>query len=428
MDVEDRRAAGRRAPAGPLQQGVDRGPPGPSTQTSSHRHRAAAPGQPGGVRTTVAVRRVADRPVARGRGPQVPDRRRPAGRSHRSTVPVGGSTRSARRAAEVVAGTARCAPRRSCATSSAEPSGYQLGVQTSPGRSSASSAARAGGDVPDQRLPRPRRWWPTSSRGSPATGAKPSASRPSPVPSHSSATGDAVRRPGSTRSAGCMASPCSVCSTRPACRRRGQVADAGRLAVPVDLRRARRPDADQVDRGAVSSSVDGRRPPTPSRPSARPAGYAGVRPGRVSAASSGPARTAGGARRRTRRRRCRRTTRSTRRPGRGRLGRAVGAVGGLRCAPAAVPGVQLEDAVALDTNERAVRGVLGPVRQADPAGPEPLLPVGSRRTRWGVVDWSGTRKAWHTPAGLTVIHPSSEPSWEARSGRAAASRPDRRRT
>ncbi|CAM5617930.1 hypothetical protein SALBM217S_07661 [Streptomyces griseoloalbus] len=125
-----------------------------------------------------------------------------------------------------------------------------------------------------------------SSRVSPATGAKPSTSRPSSsVPPRVSSSSATVEPSGRiTRSAECIASPCSVCSTaisEPSCERSPTPADSrcrysSTGASPVRTRWIVVP----------SSSVE--RPTTavrPSRPSARPAGYEGSRPGAASSSS-----------------------------------------------------------------------------------------------------------------------------------------------
>ena len=162
--------------------------------------------------------------------------RRPRDRAGRGLAPAPARRTPGR------SGTARCAPR-SCARPAAR-------SRPDTTRRSRRPAGRAPGPSP-RPSPRPR---PSAPSGR-AAGARRAAGCPrrpgrSPAPpgpaprvpplvSSSSAT--VVPSGRSTRSAECIASPCSVCSiaiSEPSCERSPT---PGRLAVPVDLRRAARP-------------------------------------------------------------------------------------------------------------------------------------------------------------------------------------------
>ena len=96
-------------------------------------------------------------------------------------------------------------------TSSAAESRYQTASETSPGTSSTRSVWVPVARSQISSSPRPRRSCRTTSRSSPAIGAKPIGSTPLPGPSHSSpATEPSATR--ITRIAGCRLSPCSLCA------------------------------------------------------------------------------------------------------------------------------------------------------------------------------------------------------------------------
>ena len=203
-------AAGRRAPGGPAQQGMD-----PAARAVDpdvlDRRRTPAPGSPGAARTTSPAE-VADGRRFGGRSTRPSRRRRPGADVAARTLPSAAADRRDAACRRGRSGRAGCAPRGRRRASSASPSEEPVGVgDLAVDVDRRARAARRSPTSQTSSSGRPRRSWPTSSRASPASGAKPNALH-APCPDRPRARRRSRPSPRrTTRSAGCRESPCSLC-------------------------------------------------------------------------------------------------------------------------------------------------------------------------------------------------------------------------